>query len=363
MLGDGQGRVNYEIVKGLLCGGHEVTVVSERLNSDLRGDVRWWRCSVGPLPTHLLRLQVFAIRSRDVLRNVSGIVHVNGFVTWAASDVNTAHFVHSAWLRSPHHIWRQSSDSYAAYQWLYTRLNASWERRAFERSCFVVAVSEKVRQELVSHANVDPLRLRVIRNGVDPEEFHPRVVNRASLGLASKDYLLLFVGGLRLPRKNMETVLRSLALLPDVRLAVVGDASNSPYPSMADRLGVAGRVSFLGFRRDVADVMAAADAFVFPSHYEPDALVLREAMATALPVVTASSVGGADVLNHGETGFILQDETDAAMLAAHVAWLRDHPAQARTMGQRARDVAVRHSWRAMSARYLALYEEIAERKG
>jgi glycosyltransferase involved in cell wall biosynthesis len=282
-------------------------------------------------------------------------VHVNGFTTWARSDVNTAHFVHAAWLRSAHHTYRVRKDWYGLYQWLYGWCGQFLEAWSYRRARLTVAVSRQVERELVA-TSLAPARLRVIANGVDLDEFKPAPAARAALGLPA-GVLLLFVGDLKTPRKNLDTLLEAFALTPACRLLVVGDAAGSPYPELAARLGVANRVQFLGFRRDVAELMRAADVFVFPSRYEACSLVLLEAAASGLPVVAARTTGGTELLE-GDGAVLLEDADDRLELAAVLRRLVAAPAVRAQMGAAARRTAERHSWAAMAAQYLGIYEEL-----
>src|SRR5215208_6011755 len=147
--GDGQGRVNYEVAQAALRRGHQLVLVASDIASELLSHqaVSWVSIPVDRWPSALLRNQIFAYRSYRWLRSHGqqlDIVHVNGFITWAASDVNAAHFVHDSWLRSPAHTVRLRRDLYGAYQWLYTAINTYLERRAFHKAKVVVAVSEKI---------------------------------------------------------------------------------------------------------------------------------------------------------------------------------------------------------------------------
>ena len=89
------------------------------------------------------------------------------------------------------------------YQGFYTALNANWERKAFDRAKVVVAVSEKVAQELVA-IGIPRDRIRVILNGIDLQEFAPGIVDRQKRGLPEEVPLALFAGDIRTPRKNLD---------------------------------------------------------------------------------------------------------------------------------------------------------------
>jgi glycosyltransferase involved in cell wall biosynthesis len=362
--GDGQGRVNYEIAKNALAAGHDVWLVANHVAPDLASHARARvvRIGVTGWPTALVRNQVFALRTALwLLRNRKrlDLVHVNGFVTYAQADINTSHFVHAAWLKSPYHTVRVRRDVYGLYQWLYTSLNVYLERRAYRRSALVVGVSEQVKRELLE-AGIDEAQLRVIANGVDVEEFRPTPVARRELGLPD-GVLLLFVGDIKTPRKNLDTLLHALVDTPDVTLIVVGDLNGSPYPQMADDLQIGERVRFLGYRTDVSRLMRAVDLFVFPSRYEACSLVLLEAAASGLPVVAARTTGGVELLT-GESSILLNDCEDAAELAAALRALASHPAKRAQMGVAARVAAEANSWKSMAARYLQLYGELFARR-
>ena len=320
----------------------------------------WARIPEARLPTQLLRNQVLAWRSFCWLRRHAhqlDVVHVNGFNTWASSDVNTAHFVHSAWLRSPMHTARLRRDFYGVYQGLFTALNACLERRAYRRTKVVVAVSEKIRNELVG-IGVPANRLCIITNGVDLAEFSPGCTDRGELGLPEGVLLALFVGDIRVPRKNLDTVLHALVEVPGLHLAVAGSTEGSPYPHLAKQLGLSSRVHFLGYRQGTSELMRAADLFVFPSRYEAAPLVLLEAMASGLPVIATVTAGAAGLVN-AECGTVLDKPNDTNALTLTLKEMIQCPERRKRMGRAARVAAEQHSWRRMSESYLRLYEEIA----
>ena len=360
--GDGQGRVNYELARAALEAGHTVWLLASAVAPELAAHpgARVVHIGTGGLPGSLLQNQAFALGTAFWLwrhRKEVDLVHGNGFVSWGAVDVSSSHFVHAAWVRNPFHTWRLRRDAYGLYQLLYS-LSGRWlERWAYRRARCLVAVSEQVRGELVA-AGFDTQALHVIPNGVDVAEFAPRHGVRESLGLPA-GRLLLFTGDLKTPRKNLDTLLRAMTRVQGATLLVAGGLAGSPYPRMAAELGLAGRVVFLGFRRDVAQLMRSADIFVFPSRYEACSLVLLEAAASGLPIVTARATGGAELLT-AECSALLADTEDAARLAEVLNALLADPARLSCMGQAARRVALQNSWDVMCGRYLELYRELLE---
>ncbi|MCC5659999.1 glycosyltransferase family 4 protein [Nostoc sp. XA010] len=368
--GDGQGRVNYEVAQEAIRRGHELTLLASEVAPELEDNsqVNWIKIPVKGYPTEFVRNFIFAQKSADWLRQHRSeidLVKVNGAINLAAADVNAVHFVHSSWLRSPVHISRNRRDLYGFYQWLFTAFNARWEKQAFQKAQVVVAVSEKVAQELVN-IGVPRSRIRVIINGVDLEEFAPaesvgvaQPRHRQKLGLPENVTLALFAGDIRTPRKNLDTVLHALAKVPDLHLAVVGHTQGSPFPELAASLGLSDRVHFVGFRRDIPQIMQAVDLFVFPSRYEACSLVLLEALSSGLPVITATATGGGELVTP-ECGIVLSDSDDIDALAVALMSLVSNRPLMKQMGKAARFVAEKHSWTTMAQTYVDLFEELSK---
>ena len=368
---DGQGRVNYEIARAALAEGHQVTLLASHVAPELAAEprLRWISVKVGRFwPTKLVKQQVFAFKTARWLkahRNEYDVLHVNGFISWIKADVNTAHFVHGGWVRSPYYPFKLTGGLWSAYQVVYSRVNARLEHWAYQRSKVIAAVSEKVAEEIRANG-VAGERIEVVYNGVDTSAFSAAQStgsDRKSFGLPADACLLLFVGDLRTPRKNLDTVLHALTKLPsNVQLAVAGYVPGSPYPEQAKALGIADRVHFLGLVKNMPTLMHSVDAFVFPSRYEAMSLSLLEALAAGLPVITASTAGGAEIIGT-DCGIVLADPDDSTALAGAITRLADAPALRREMGEAARRLAGQFGWARMARRYLDLYRGFANEAG
>ncbi|WP_414528244.1 glycosyltransferase family 4 protein [Nodularia chucula] len=366
--GDGQGRVNYEVALEAIRRGYHLTLLASHVDLELQQhpQVNWVPISVKGYPTEFIRNMVFAIKSTNWLRKHRGeidLVKVNGAITHAAGNVNAVHFVHSSWQKFIAQKNQVKLDNfvYTFYQWLYTTLNAYWEKQAFAKAEVIVAVSEKVAQDLLA-IGVPQTSIQVIVNGVDLQEFSPRISDsygalRQKWRLPEGLPLALFVGDIRLSRKNLDTVLQALVQVPELHLAVAGNTQGSPYLQLAASLGLSERVHFLGQRSDVPELMQAVDFLVFPSRYEPFGLVVIEAMASGLPVITASSTGAADLVTT-ESGIVLSDADDPDPLSQALQLLSSNRTLCQKMGQAARSVAEQHSWTNMAQTYLDLFEEL-----
>jgi glycosyltransferase involved in cell wall biosynthesis len=360
--GDGQGRINYEIARHALAKGHQLTLLATKVDDDLVAAGAKWIPIVSPIrKPELINTMYFARTADKHLRRLAPDMDLlvgNGFTLRHPHHVNLCQFVHGAWIQSPVHVAKLTRGPYAWYQWTYSKANSRWEKQAYAASKFVVPPSEKIRQELLS-IGVPDEKIRVIYNGVDLAEFRPGSEDRKSLGLPEARPLALFVGDIRTPRKNLDTTLKALTQAPGVHLAVAGALARSPFPQLAKDLGIADRVTFLDFRRDIGKLMRAVDLFIFPSRYEAGTLVLLEALASGLPVVTARTAGGCEVMGEG-AGRIIEDPNDVDALAGAILEMARDDAARRAASSAARTVAEKYSWTSMAEQYLDLFTQAAK---
>jgi len=162
-----------------------------------------------------------------------------------------------------------------------------------------LAVSRGVRDYLVSQGGLNPAKIRVVANGVDVaviDAARPGPAVRRELGLPEGAPVIGLVGRLDHWGKGHKELFEAMAPLmaryPVHALIVGGGRRMDEVQQVAESLGLAGAVHFLGPRRDVTDLLKAMDIFVLPSYSEGVSLALLEAMAAGLPII-ATAVGGA----------------------------------------------------------------------
>lgn len=130
-------------------------------------------------------------------------------------------------------------------------------------------------------------------------------LKRKELGLPPDAIFLLSVGELSL-RKNHQIILKAISLIPDKRIhyVIAGCGSEKEHlVNYAKALGIQDNVHFLGYRKDIFELCAAADIFCFPSHQEGLPVAVLEAMASGLPVLASNIRGINDFCINGKTGF------------------------------------------------------------
>lgn len=231
---------------------------------------------------------------------------------------------------------------------------------SLDRVSSVVALTPRLRDDLVERYGVDRSQIRLIPNGVDVGLF--RSVPRTPL--EGKQIRLAFIGRLEHQQKgvlHLPPILSSLEELEvDFHLTVVGTGVHEPeLRAELRRLGLEARVSFRGvLRRDgVAAVLGENDAYIFPSHFEGCPNALLEAMAAGCVPISWCVPGITDFLiEEGRTGY-LHPIGDTAAMATTIARLASGELPLLEVSQRTQQAATaNHSLSACAQQYLAAME-------
>lgn len=231
----------------------------------------------------------------------------------------------------------------------------------------VVAAARGHKEYVASAEGVPPEKIAVIYNGVDPERFASALSPqeaRERLGLDREAPAVGIVAALR-PDKAHEVFLdaarRVLEVLPAARFVVAGDGPRRAFlEGRAIELGIGDSVSFLGFRRDVADVLRAVDVFCLSSRPEQEtfSVAALEAMAVGIPVV-ATRVGFLhEAVLEGQTGYLVPVGDAAALAERLVLVLRDRELRARLGHQARRLVLAEMTQAQMVASFERLFDEL-----
>ena len=225
----------------------------------------------------------------------------------------------------------------------------------------VIAVSAALRDEYVGR-RLDARKTRVVHNGIELERFsRPYAEARArlvaELGIAHDARVAVTVSVLR-PAKGIEVLLEAARSVPDATFLIIGDGPlRDEWTAMAERLGVASRVVWAGYRTDVDALLAGCELFVHPTLDDAFPTVLLEAMAAGLPVI-ASDVGGiSEIVDDDLTGILLPAGEAAALAEALRSLLADPVTRSR-MGDEARARTSRFSTRSWMERLTAVYSEL-----
>ena len=242
-------------------------------------------------------------------------------------------------------------------------LVSSWiEKTAVEAAHRVIAVSHKMREDILAHFDADPERVVVIHNGIDPDRFRHTDARDALDRLGVRPPYVLFVGRIT-DQKGIFHLLEAAPRLPEgVQVVLCASAPDTPEIEERLRRAVADRPTVKWINDMVAvDVVTQlyshAAVFCCPSVYEPFGLINLEAMACETPVV-ASAVGGIlEVVEDGKTGLLVPPANPDALVEA-LRRVLANPALGRALGQAGRRrVEERFSWASVAERTEQIYAE------
>lgn len=319
-------RIAWDLCHHLLRRGRSVAFVGESVADGLDPAVHVERVSPSPRLPAPLAFRGAAARALATLRP-------RNTITLGANcppgDICMVQSVHRSWLRSARTVPVAGREVPAAVRYLMPRHQVllGLEQAYFrsQRPRAVLCCSSREAEDLERLYGVSPARLHVVPNGFDPSVFHvgrraDRDAVRRTMAVADGDVVLLLMAN-ELHRKGFGPLLRALALLGDTRVhvAVVGKADITPYGAEIARLGLGDRVAWHGPTDDAAAWYAASDLLVLPTQYEPFGLVIVEALATGLPVLTTRLAGAADAVVPDVNGLLQDDPHDAEELARLLA--------------------------------------------
>lgn len=328
--------------------GAEVRILCASWDGSSAGKVGVERISVPPNPVPL-RLLLFARAIREWAANhpewlLFSLERVPGAEVYRAGDG-----VHAEWLLRKRSLrpWTWPLDALRPLNLAYLHL----ERAMFGSPAlrFVIANSNRGREEIVRRFGLPAETIRVVHNGIDIARFpldrkaDARTRFRIRFGIPDTETVFLFVGS-GFARKGVGTIARAARLLVErgcdpFRVVLVGKGDPATYVRSA---GLAsGRLLFTGPVSGADELFLGADAFLFPTVYEPFSNACLEAMAAGLPVVTTNVNGASEVLKEGESGFLLEEPLDARALADRMEKLLSSDLRGR-MGEQARRVAEAH---------------------
>lgn len=247
----------------------------------------------------------------------------------------------------------------------WSALRARWLNLAMRlASDRVIMLAASLREGFASQSGIKPKQMVVVPNGIQlwADARGRRAELRRRFGWASGEKVILIVAVLRGGKGHEDlfaAMPRVLGPIPEATVKVVGDGSErARIEALAQPLG--DKVRFLGERRDVAELMAAADLLVLPSWSEAFPTVLLEAAMSGLPAVATDVGGSAEIIAHGETGLIVP-ACDPEQLAGAIAAILADVDRAGRMSSAARARAERlFTIERQAATTRAVYQDLIE---
>ncbi|HEV3271167.1 MAG TPA: glycosyltransferase family 4 protein [Candidatus Methylacidiphilales bacterium] len=349
-------------------GGQEVRVLAELEWMRARG--HWVALAAHPASAVAKRAKeagilFYALRTHKALLPVE-IARLAAWLVWNRVEVVNTHSSNDGWLAglaarlAARPILIRSRHIEVDYP------NRFWSRLAFGiLPDHVITTSRRIADRLVAELGISPARVTCIATGVNLARFNPEIKGtlRRELGMAQETALVGMISVLR-SWKGHATFLDAAARLPDkagrpVRFVIAGDGpAREEWTAKIAQEPWKGRVTLLGHRADVPNLLASLDVLALPSYaHEGIPQIVLQAQAMARPVVATTIGGIPEVVEDGMTGLLVPPR-DAEALAEKISSLLDDPALSARLGKAARAHIEKHySLDAMGEKLLGLYEK------
>jgi len=279
---------------------------------------------------------------------------------YLSPDVGEMQFVYREWLK------------YVIKNKMYVspggRILALIERHNIKKAKKLIAISNRVKNDILKNYTVPEEKVRVIYSGVNLEEFNPKHRSkygeeiRKQYNIPLDDLVLLFIGH-PFHRKGLEFLIRSLPLvnLNNIKVLVFGKDDPEPYQKLISNLRLQDKIIFhTSLTSEIYKYFAASDIFVLPTLYEPFGLVILEAMASGLPVVTSQIAGAAEIIEDERDGLWLKNPKDFKEIAEKLNYLIINDKVRKQIGKKARKKAEQYSWERTAKGMLEVFEEVAK---
>ncbi len=336
---------------------HEVDVFAHTVEAPVTSAIRFhhvraWRSSA------LTTILSFPLFAHAEIRAGFDIIHAQGFSTFRP-DVITAHICHAAW-----HEARRAAGNLSLKERLTDAVLTRIERSTYKQSARVIAVSEKVRCELLRFYGRGQ-NVMVVPHGVDVDEFTPvdsersRLEIRRKLGLGDGLFTGLYVGDLR---KGADVLLQLLNRVRGMTVVCVSRSGPEATEERARALGVEARLIMCPPTTRIKDYYAAADVLLFPTVYDAFGMVISEAMSCGLPVITTRSAGAAELIRNGVDGLIAESPRDVEQITRWLQDLMADPERRHALGVRARKTMETRTWTRVAQETLKIYEDLLEER-
>lgn len=366
----GMDRANAALAEYLCTSGHDVHLVSFRIDPELAADPRVTPYLVKRvLGSDLLNASRLDQRGREVakaitMRHPRARVLVNGTnCDWP--DINWIHYVHHAW---PPYV-RNAPLWYQAKAWASHWKNRRAEKRILPRARTLIANSERTRRDLIERIGLEATRVRTIYLGTDddwktitPEQ---RMRVRARYRIAPEQPLVIFVGAMGYDeRKGFDTLWTAWkALCADPAwdgklIAAGGGRALLKWRKAAAEARLVLRAGLIGFVENVSDLLAAADLLVSPVRYESYGLNVQEALVCGVPAIVSAVAGVAERYPMELGDLLLVNTEDAGELAMRIRNWRGRVEEFKRLTEPVAQRLRKYKWQDMATAIVGLAEEM-----
>ncbi len=374
-----------DLARRLLADRHEVHIYASRWDEQaLPKGIQFHAVSV-PWSPRFLKPWLFGRRCLQAMAERTHDVTIGFDKTWGQDVLYPQGGLHAA--SAEHNLHKHANPMvrrlarcvklFDVANWSYSLL----ERRQYLSNppAFIVVNSYMVRDHFMRHYHIPPGQLHVVRSAIDLERFPEqdrlrcRSQYREQHGFAPNEVVGLFAA-MNYHLKGLEPLLHATqrlfaqpelaAQVPSFKLLVVGNPNAGAYKRLASRLGLDDVVRFVGYCPEMRNAYFAADFLVHPTFYDPCSLVVLEALACGLPIITTRFNGASELLHAApgfQEGYVVNDPHDHQQLAWCLAQMLD-PARRNAFAQAARRNAAQWSFDQHYRQLMNVLTTAAQRK-
>ena len=315
---------------------------------------------------NLLKSPSFAIFSSILLKQQKfDLIYNNGCGYSFVQDIITSASLHIAWAEGTKNERKNKLLLNPLHYWTFFIEWCNYGLRHYKK---VIAISKFIKNKLIKYFNINETDIDIIYHGVNLNEFNPqnkllfRDSVRSELHLSDDDFVVLFVGK-EYRRKGLHLIISALNLINNkkIKLVVVGKDNSSEFSNLGNTVNTS-QIIIVGHSADVKKYYAAADIFVFPSSFDAFGLVVLEAMASGLPVITTNTTGASELITNEQDGLILNNRLDVVELKQKILKLYTEPAFLNKLKNNAWKTAQTYSWDVVSDQTLKLFENVYREK-
>lgn len=194
----------------------------------------------------------------------------------------------------------------------------------------IAALSDYVAKQFEDHYGINPKRITVIRNGIETDRLidkrrvdamRKQICGQLKINDINNCTLFLFAAN-NFRLKGLGCLIKAMATAANNNtfLMVVGRDNASAYHNLAQKLGIANKIIFLGQFGDIQNIIAVSDAVVLPTYYDPSSRIVLEALAAGKPVITTAFNGATDLFTANRHGIIIDSSENIPALAQAISY-------------------------------------------
>ncbi|GAB6182658.1 glycosyltransferase family 4 protein [Thermodesulfovibrio hydrogeniphilus] len=311
-----------ELINKLVELGWEVHIFCRKWSGKSEKNIKVHKVFTIPFPSFLREISFSIFSSIAVKKSKNFQIIQSHEKTFFQDIIRAGDGVHKEWLKQRMQrinlLKKLSILLNPFHQWYLLAEYLMYKKHKYKK---IIAISELVKKNLIEHYSVNPEDIVVIYNGIDTTKFKKnenyRKEIRQKYNIKESDLVALFVGS-GFERKGVKYFIQAIERVPHpICGLIVGKGNPKKYEKFIKNQ----RIIFCGPQKEIEKYYSASDIFIFPTMYEPFGLVVLEAMACGLPVITTSLAGASEIIEHMKDGFIVEKPEMVNEMAKYIKLL------------------------------------------